>query len=99
MGHDFQKPCSLVLTIVHANKETIFVKSQYQPDSRLGLHFSPSSAAWGGGGADPPCHIGKQEAGTYIYSLLHTNTGLLGLFPSWSFTVVNVVEKPVTWAV
>ncbi len=50
------------------------------------------------GGRGALC-IGKQEVGTYIYSLLYTQTGLLGLSPLWSFTVVNVVEKPVTtWA-
>jgi hypothetical protein len=51
------------------------------------------------GGGDPR-YIGKQEVGTYIYSLLYTHTGLLGLSLLWSFTVVNVVEwEPVTtWA-
>jgi hypothetical protein len=50
--------------------------SQYRPGSRLGQsHFSLRSAARGGG---PPLCIGKQEVGTYIYSLLYTYTGLLG---------------------
>ncbi len=31
-----------------------------------------------GGGRGPPLCIGKQEVGTYIYSLLYTYTGLLG---------------------
>ncbi len=31
-----------------------------------------------GGEGDPPLCIGKQEVGTYIYSLLYTHTGFLG---------------------
>ncbi len=35
----------------------------------------------GGGDGDPPLCIGKQEVGAYIYSLLYTETGLLGRLP------------------
>ncbi len=42
---------------------------------------SPPLLAGGGGGWGPPLSIGKQEVGTYIYSLLYTHTGLLGRLP------------------
>jgi hypothetical protein len=42
--------------------------------SRAADSLLPSSR--GGGG--PPLCIGQQEVGTYIYSLLYTDTGLLG---------------------
>ncbi len=69
--------------------------NQYQPGSRLGQsHFSPHF--WCGGG-DPPVTLACRRWGpTYVHSLLYTHTGLLGLSSPWSFTDVNVVEKPVT---
>ncbi len=33
------------------------------------------------GGRGPPLCVGKQEVGTYIYSLLYTQTGFLGQLP------------------
>ncbi len=51
------------------------------------------------GGRVDPCHIGKQEVGTYIHSLLYTTHWASGSSSSCSFTVVNVVERLVTaWA-
>ncbi len=55
----------------------IIVLIQYWPGSRAERPI-PSSAPRGGGEEDPPLGIGKQEVGTYIYSLLYTHTGLLG---------------------
>jgi hypothetical protein len=43
---------------------------------------------------------GGQEVGTYIFCIAsYTHTWLLGLSSFWSFTVVNMVERPgATWA-
>ncbi len=53
------------------------INSQYWPGSRAKRPIL-SSTPRGGGEGDPPMCIGKQEVGTYIYSLLYTHTGLLG---------------------
>jgi hypothetical protein len=73
----------------------LHITHQYRPDSRLGqLHFSRRSAARGG----TPLCIGKQEVGTYIYSLLYTHTGLLGRL-LYAVLAVNLMGKSVTtWA-
>ncbi len=46
------------------------------PTAVSGSRISLRSALRGMGGGPPMC-IGKQEVGTYIYSLLYTHTGLL----------------------
>ncbi len=48
------------------------------PAAVPGGRSSPPLLAGGVGEGDPPLCIGKQEVGTYIYSLLDTHTGLLG---------------------
>ncbi len=53
---------------LQSDREQKKKKIQYQPSSLLGQSdFSPCSVA--GGGGTPLC-IGKQEVGTYIYSLV-----------------------------
>jgi hypothetical protein len=50
------------------------------------------SSLLAGGRGDPHCHIGKQEVGTYIYSLLYMYTHWApGSTSSWNFTAVNMV--------
>jgi hypothetical protein len=50
---------------------------EFWPDSLLGRLCLPSALRGGGGGegweGHPLCHIGKQEVGTYISSLLCTH--------------------------
>ncbi len=68
------------------------------PAAVAGGRSSPPLLA-GGGEGDPPLCIGKQEVGTYIYSLLYTHT--LGSWDDffWSLAAVNVKGTSVTtWA-
>jgi hypothetical protein len=72
---------------------------QLWPGCRLGQSCLFFALHRGGGGGDPPVTLASRRWGpTYIASYTQY-TGLLGLSPSWSFTVVNMVEGPVTtWA-
>ncbi len=68
--------------------------TQFQPGSHLGQ--SSLSSALRGEEGGPPCHIGIQEARTYIYRLFYTTHWAPGSMSSWSFTAVIVLEEPVT---
>jgi hypothetical protein len=74
--------------------------SKSVPARQLSWAVAFLSTLIGAEGGPPLLHWqAKQEIGTYIYSLLYTHTGLLGLSPLWSLKVVNVMEELVTtWA-
>jgi hypothetical protein len=66
--------CTFKIVIINSNDiEEAITGPTAVSGSRISLR---APRRRGGGG--PPLYIGKQEVGTYIYSLLYTYTGLLG---------------------